>query len=102
METLAGFADERKWGVHASLVGDAYVNFGTAGVGIVMGLFGILLKLLYVKFREGILQGAFYVLAVVYAAQIFLQSIEAWPYMLTVLVFASCIILLARGCVDRP
>jgi predicted Kef-type K+ transport protein len=66
-----------------------------------MGLFGILLKVLYVKFREGILQGAFYVLAAVYAAQIFLQSIQSWPYMLTVLVFALCVILSSSVFIKR-
>jgi len=93
VETLVGFTGETRWGVHASLIGDAYLNFGLGGVGIVMVLFGISLKLLYVKFREGILQGAVYTLALLHGVQIFLGSIEVWPQTLTVMAFTLFVML---------
>jgi hypothetical protein len=96
VETLVGFTGETKWGFHASLIGDAYLNFGLGGVGIVMVLFGISLKLLYVKFREGILQAPVYTLALLHGLQIFLASIEVWQQTLTVMVFMLFIILLSR------
>jgi hypothetical protein len=95
IETLVGFPGER-WGVHASLIGDAYLNFGLGGMGIVMVLFGISLKLLYVKFREGILQSAVYILALLHGLQIFSVSIEVWPQTLTVMAFTLLVILLGR------
>jgi hypothetical protein len=95
-ETLVGFVDDRRWGVHATLIGDAYLNFGLGGAGIVMVLFGISLKLLYVKFREGILQSAVYVLALLHGLLIFSISIEVWGQTLTVMAFTLFIFLLGR------
>ena len=96
VQTLVGFSDEGKWGVHASLIGDAYLNFGLAGVSIVMVVFGVLLKFVYVKFREGSLQSVVYVLALLYGLQIFLVSIEVWPQTLTVLTFTLLLMLLGK------
>lgn len=96
VQTLVGFSDEGKWGVHASLIGDAYLNFGLAGVSIVMVVLGVLLKFVYVKFREGSLQSVVYVLALLYGLQIFLVSIEVWPQTLTVLTFTLLLMLLGK------
>jgi hypothetical protein len=59
-------------------------------------LFGISLKLLYVKFREGILQSAVYVLALLHGLLIFSISIEVWTQTLTVMAFTLFIFLLGR------
>ena len=54
VEELIGFGkDQERWGFNASLIGDAYLNFGFSGVVMVMLLFGALLKILYLKFRQG-------------------------------------------------
>ena len=93
IETLVGFSgDEQKWGVNASLIGDAYLNFGLTGVAIVMSLFGVLLKVLYVQFRQGRLHAAIYVIALISAVQAFVVSIEVWPQAMITLVFASGVI----------
>jgi hypothetical protein len=94
VETLVGFPQER-WGLHASLIGDAYLNFGLFGIMLIMPLFGMLSKLLYAKFRAGRLNVAIYAFAAVYGAGIFLKSIETWPHILTGLVFMWVIIRLA-------
>jgi hypothetical protein len=96
VETLAGFVDERKWGVHATLLGDAYLNFGLLGVVIVMLSFGGLFKVLYIKFRDGRIHIAIYVLAFLYGQQMLLGSIEVWPHALTVLAFTFPVMLLGR------
>jgi oligosaccharide repeat unit polymerase len=87
VETLVGFSTEDRWGLHASLIGDAYLNFGVIGIMLIMPLFGMLMKLLYSKFRRGTLNAALYAFATVYGLNLFLKSIEAWPHMLVGLVF---------------
>lgn len=95
VETLVGFG-ERRWGVHSSLIGDTYLNFGIAGIPIVMGVFGMLLKIIYVKFRRGSVHSGVYTLAVVYSLRIFFESINKWGEALVVLAFALFIILLGE------
>jgi oligosaccharide repeat unit polymerase len=95
IESLLGFHTEDRWGLHASLIGDAYLNFGLIGIMLVMPLFGMAMKLLYLKFRAGTLHAALYAFSVVYGVNIFLKSIEAWPHMLVGLVFMFLIIRLA-------
>jgi oligosaccharide repeat unit polymerase len=95
IETLVGFSGERRWGLHASLIGDTYLNFGLLGIMLLMPLFGMLSKLLYAKFRSGQLNAAIYVFAAVYGINLFLKSIDAWPYTLAGLVFIWAIIRLA-------
>jgi oligosaccharide repeat unit polymerase len=96
VDTLAGFTDERKWGVAATLIGDAYLNFGISGVLIVMGVYGALLKIVYVKFRQGVMHSVVYALAILYGLQMFWGSIEVWPQALTVLCFASLVTVLGN------
>jgi len=93
VEALAGFSDdEHRWGVNASLIGDAYLNFGLGGVAIVMAVFGTVLKLLYLKFRQGILHPAIYALALISSLQAFVVSIEVWPQAVITLGFALAVI----------
>jgi oligosaccharide repeat unit polymerase len=95
VEELIGFGkNQERWGFNASLIGDAYLNFGFTGVVMVMLLFGALLKLLYLKFRQGNLHCAIYTLAVLSAVQAFWVSIEVWSQALTVIGFAVSLIVL--------
>lgn len=87
IETLEGFHSDRKWGLHASLIGDAYLNFGLAGILLIMPLFGLLARLLYMKLRVGTLNAALYAFVAIYGVNLFLKSIESWPHLLTGLVF---------------
>lgn len=96
VDTLVGFKDEQTWGVNASLIGDAYLNFGLGGVVLVMLLYGALLKLLYLKFRQGSLHSAIYTLALLSALQAFWVSIEVWPQALITLAFTLMLMLLGR------
>jgi oligosaccharide repeat unit polymerase len=95
VETLMGFANEHRWGLHASLIGDTYLNFGMWGILLIMPLFGILSKLLYAKFRAGTLSAAFYAFVAVYGVNLFLKSIDAWQNILTGLVFMLVLVRLA-------
>ena len=93
VETLVGFmTEEGKWAVNASLIGDAYLNFGLWGVPIVMALYGAVAKALYVKFRQGRVQAAVYVLALICGLQMSWVSIEVWPQTLILLVFTRGLI----------
>jgi oligosaccharide repeat unit polymerase len=97
VERLLGFAtDDDKWAVNASLIGDAYVNFGLCGVAVVMVLYGILIKTLYLQFRRGRLHAAVYALALIYALQMMWASVEVWPQALTVVVFTFGLIFLGE------
>jgi oligosaccharide repeat unit polymerase len=96
IETLVGFHDGEKWGVNASLIGDAYLNFGLAAVALIMLLSGVLLKILYVKFRDGRLHVAIYAIALFSALQICFLSIEKWPQALVTLAFTYFLILIGN------
>jgi len=96
VETLLGFYADDRWGLHASLIGDAYLNFGLIGIMLIMPLFGMAMKLLYLKFRAGTLHAALYAFSAVYGINLFLKSIEAWPHMLVGLVFMFAIVRLAE------
>ena len=97
VETLVGFASgESKWAVNASLIGDAYLNFGLWGTAVVMTLYGAVVKTLYLQFRQGRLHAAAYVLALIYSLQMMWASFEVWPQALTVLAFVSGLIFLGE------
>lgn len=97
VETLVGFlAQGDKWAVNASLVGDAYLNFGLFGVVVVMTLYGAIVKALYLAFRIGRLHAALYVLAFIHGLQMMWVSFEVWPQALTVCVFAIGLIFLGE------
>jgi oligosaccharide repeat unit polymerase len=104
VETLGGFASDRRWGVAASLIGDAYLNFGLLGVVAVMVLYGALLKILYLKFRQGVMHSAIYSLAIVMALKIFMGSINVWSQALTTVSFAVVLTLLGQTffTIQRP
>jgi hypothetical protein len=102
IETLEGFHSERKWGLHASLIGDAYLNFGLVGILLIMPLFGLLARLLYVKLRGGTLNAAPYAFVVIYGVNLFLKSIESWPHLLTGLVFMLAILRFGKVFCWRP
>jgi oligosaccharide repeat unit polymerase len=96
IEELVGLPDEHRWGIAATLIGDAYVNFGFHGVIITMSVYGGLLKMVYLKFRQGVIHSAVYVLAVIAGMQILWGSIEVWPQTLSMLLFAFAITLTGK------
>jgi oligosaccharide repeat unit polymerase len=102
IETLVGFGDGEKWGVNPSLIGDAYLNFGLTAVVFVMLLFGALLKIVYVKFRNGTLHIAIYGIAVFSALQICFLSINKWPQALITLVFTYFLIFVGKSILQVP
>jgi membrane protein implicated in regulation of membrane protease activity len=57
-----------------------------------MALYGALLKILYLRFRQGVLHVVIYVLAMLYGLNMLWVSIEVWPQALTVLSFALALI----------
>ena len=93
IEDLVGFGkNQERWGVNASLMGDAYLNFGLTGVAVVTLVLGVFLKMLYLKFRDGSLHGAIYCVALLSAVQAFWVSIEVWPQALTTVSFTAFLI----------
>jgi hypothetical protein len=98
VEELLGFRkNQERWGLNASLIGDAYLNFGFSAVVMVMLPFGALLKILYLKFRQDNLHAAIYTLVLLSAVQAFWVSIEVWPQALTTIVFAFLLIFLGTS-----
>jgi oligosaccharide repeat unit polymerase len=102
VETLVGFSEGEKWGVNPSLIGDAYLNFGLTTVALLMLLFGALLKIVYVKFRNGTLHIAIYGIALFSALQICFLSIDKWPQALITLVFTYFLILIGNTILQLP
>jgi oligosaccharide repeat unit polymerase len=82
---------DRKWGFHATLIGDAYLNFGLMGVVVVTAIFAMVLKIIYVGFRERFIGNAWYALSVIYSLTIFFESIEKYSEALTILAFVFAI-----------
>lgn len=105
VETLVGFAEEEgssgqrtRWGVHALLIGDAYLNFGLLGVILLTIAFGMILKAVYVRFREGIVPDVLFVLFVIYSiVYIFYGSIEKFGETLIIFAFAIFVIKLGEA-----
>ncbi len=71
----------RKWGIHATLPGDSYLNFGLYGLVVSCLVLGLLIRWAYRGFRSGKLHGALYGVIAVYSFRIFLETIEKWPEM---------------------
>lgn len=98
-QTLSDVGD-RKWGFHATLIGDAYLNFGIIGVFLVMTIFGMGLNALYTEMRRGLVNNAIYGLVIVYNIRIFFESIEKGTEALTIFVFTVFIIKLGQFLFD--
>jgi hypothetical protein len=96
VEDTMGFFDSHEWGFHASLMGDAYLNFGVPGMVLIVMGFGVLVKLLYVRFRTGNLRAPVYVLAATYSLRIFLESVEKWGELIPVIVYLYAALYAAR------
>jgi oligosaccharide repeat unit polymerase len=84
------------WGLAASLMGDVYVNFGVLGIPIVMGLYGLLSKMMYVGFRRGSIHPVVYVLAAIHSVGMLISGIDLWVYASTILAFTLLTISLGR------
>lgn len=94
-QKLIGFGT-RKWGFHATLIGDSYLNFGLIGLLITTTVFGMILKTLYREFRIGSINNTLYALALVYSMRIFFESIEKYGETITVLSFAFLVMKLGQ------
>jgi hypothetical protein len=101
-ETLVGFdeslgSDTReRWGFHATLIGDAYLNFGLLGVLAATIVFGIVLRILYLQIRVKLSNIAVYALGVACSLRLFYVSIENYPNVLVILAFTVFVIQLGR------
>jgi hypothetical protein len=91
VQTLVGY-DEEKWAFHATLIGDAYLNFGVLGVFVVTAAFGFLLRKVYVAFKQGTIGAVYYSLVMVYGLRIFFESVEEWSEGLEMMVYAYLLI----------
>ncbi len=91
VENLVGMS-KQKWGLGASLMGDAYMNFGVPGIPVVMILFGLAVKMLYVAFRRGSIHPVVYVLAAYYGVGMLGNGIDLWVYASTILAITLLII----------
>lgn len=86
VQQLIGF-DGNKWGVHPSLVGDAYLNFGFWGAFATTFVFGVLLKFLYDGFRSGRIGLPLYVLVFIFMLRIFVETVEKFPETTIVVIY---------------
>lgn len=94
------FLDEAlggNWRLAPGLAGDTYMNFGSLGIPVVMVVYGLALKALYVKFRSGQLHLAIYVLAVHQVVGMFWGGISIWAYMLVMVAWGVSIIKTAEA-----
>lgn len=95
VERTAGFAGDATYGFLPSMVGDAFVNFGVAGVVVVCLAFGLALKAVYLRFREGRLPTVLYAIVMVYLLRMFVETVERWPEVLVVVAFAVATVVVA-------
>lgn len=93
--TLLGVRD-RPWGFHATLIGDAYLNFGLWGVLTATVIFGMALRILYAQVRPSVSNTAIYALAAIYSLRILYISIEEFPHALATMCFAVFAVQLGR------
>jgi len=87
---------EAQWGLHPTLIGDSYLNFGTAGVIVVLLILGYGIGMLYRRFREGRMRLALYVLTLMYSLRVFLESVDKWTELVIVMTFAVVLLWTAR------
>jgi oligosaccharide repeat unit polymerase len=76
---------QQKWGVSATIFGEAYTNYGLFGLVLILATVGFLFERLYGRFRSGRTSMLVYALLSVYLLRIVFESIEKWPEALTVL-----------------
>lgn len=79
------------WGFHPSVIGEAFINFGPAGVVLVGIAFGLIGSVLYRKLQRGRLPLFVYGIAAIYLIRIFFESIQKWSEALVVLSVALLI-----------
>jgi oligosaccharide repeat unit polymerase len=97
VEQTTGPRDQDEtFGLNPSLSGEAYLGFGLWAVPIITAIFGALIKMLYVRFRLGLLYAPIYGLAVIYAVQVFLGTIGVLDEALVVLVLSLLMIWTSR------
>jgi oligosaccharide repeat unit polymerase len=85
-----------KWGFHATLIGDAYLNFGAMGVIVATAIFGIVLHIAYTQVKERLSNAAFYGLAIICCLQIFYISVESAADIFLMLGFAVFVVQLGK------
>jgi hypothetical protein len=109
VETLIGFdaspasgSGREKWGFHATLIGDAYLNFGLVGVLAATIIFGIVMRILYLHIRVKVSNIGIYALAVGCSLRLFYVSIENFPHVLVILAFTVFVVQLGRLLTLRP
>jgi hypothetical protein len=95
VEQTIGFYDER-WGFHSSLIGDAYLNFGVAGLVAIMLMAGAALKAIYIRFLQGRMHAVVYSLALIYSMRIVFESIDKWGEALLVVGVAAVLVWFGR------
>lgn len=96
-EMLVGLEGGVKWGFHASMIGDAYLNLGLPGVLVVTVCVGVVLRAVYAGWRRGAVHPALYALATVYGLRVFYESIEKYAEAVTVIAFAVLMLWLDRS-----
>jgi len=77
IDELVGRA-ERPYGLHATLMGDAYLNFGIAGVFPICAALGASMRVLHQRFRHGQISTPMYALMYLSALRLFAESIDKW------------------------
>jgi oligosaccharide repeat unit polymerase len=88
-----------KWGLQPSLAGDAYVNFGAVGLILVPCFFGFLMRFLYAGRTR--LNDVVYVVVFVYSMRLYTESIDKWPELMVVTVFAAGLVYVPLA-IDNP
>lgn len=89
VETLVG---RDSFGVGPSLIGDAYVNFGLLGTLVVLGVFGLCLRLLYRAFVRRKIRPVVYAAVTVYAIRIMFEAVNKWVELVVVFGFTVAVL----------
>lgn len=84
---LDSFDSGRKWGFHATAMGDAYLAFGIPGVVFIGSLLGGLLGSVTIAYLRGRVELAFLVLLYIEMSRVVFESMDKLPEIYTTMAF---------------
>lgn len=92
IEELTG----RTFGIHPSIIGDIYLNYGLILIPFLLIIFGIIIRALYILFRSNILPLSIYSITAVNFIRIYFESSDKYKEALTIFLFCILIHYIAQ------
>lgn len=84
IETLVG---TDSFGIHPTIIGDTYLNYGLIAVPIILILFGAICRALYLAFKLEYVPLPLYTISAIYLLRIYYESVDKYKEFLVILLF---------------